>query len=152
MDLLQFKLYLVRYRRHLIRRGDPERIERLEEELAKAHGKLLDTRYTQRGTAWRCAPGPSWTSSTSTCPSSPRRTSSAISVTWNRGSRALPGDAAAGLASLRRFIGLLVKEKYPVPAEVLEKLNDMDIRRVRRLPIALEREEAQDFLRVAIRN
>jgi len=148
MDLLQFKLYLVRYRRHLIRRGDPERIERLEEELAKARGKLLDTRYTQRRHRLEVR-------------------SRAILDEFDLDLSQLTKEDIVGyfgylesgkslsratllrrLASLRRFIGLLVKEKYPVPAEVLEKLNDMDIRRERRLPIALEREEAQDFLRV----
>lgn len=47
---------------------------------------------------------------------------------------------------------MLVKEKQPVDPEVLEKLDDMEIRRDRRLPIALDRDEALEFLDVVSRN
>ncbi|HLS91822.1 MAG TPA: tyrosine-type recombinase/integrase, partial [Limnochordia bacterium] len=56
------------------------------------------------------------------------------------------------LASLRRFVRMLVKEKYPVPQEVLEKLDDFEIGRDRRLPIALDRDEAVEFLDIVAKN
>src|SRR5690606_27676014 len=52
------------------------------------------------------------------------------------------------LASLRRFFTLLAKERFPVAPEVVERLDDTEIPRDRRLPIALEQDEALDFLAV----
>jgi len=151
-DLLQFKLFLVRYRQHLIVRGDRERIPVLEAELARSRGKLLDTSTSQRQHRVEVR-------------------SRALLDEFDLDLSRLTKEDVVGyfgylesekslaratllrrLASLRRFIGLLVKEKYPVSIELLEKLNDMEMRRERRLPIALDRDEALDFLRVVSRN
>lgn len=152
MDLLQFKLFLVRYRKHLIVRGDPDRIALLEAELAKSQGKLVDTRLSKRRHRSEMRS---------------RALLDEFDVDLSRLSKEdivgyfgyLETEKSLSratllrrLASLRRFIGLLVKERFPVPPEVLEKLNDLDIRRERRLPIALDREEALDFLRVVSKN
>lgn len=148
LDLLQFKLFLVLYRRHLMVRGDAERVALLKAELAKSQGKLLDTRASRRQHRLEV------------------RSRALLDEFDLDLSRLTKEDIVAyfgylesekslsratllrRLASLRRFVGLLVKEGFDVPRELAEKLDDMDIRRERRLPIALEREEALDFLRV----
>lgn len=147
-DLLQFKLYLVLYRRHLIIRGSPNDLPALEAELARANGKLVDTRYSPRNHRNELR-------------------SRAILDQYDVAVDALTKEDIVGyfgylesgkhlsrstllrrLASLRRFLGLLAKEGFGVATEVVEKLDDMEIRRERKLPIALERDEALDFLSV----
>ena len=152
LDLLQFKLYLVRFRRHLITKGNPDDIERLEAELRRARGKLVDTRYARRNHRQEVR-------------------SRALLDTFDLDLSRLSKEDIVGyfgylesgkslsratlnrrLASLRRFVRMLVKEKYPVPQEVLEKLDDFEIGRDRRLPIALDRDEAVEFLDIVAKN
>jgi len=147
-DLRQFKLYLVLYRGHLITAGDKELIAELKAHLNMANGKLVDTRFSERH----------------------HRQELRSRAILDRFDLALDGirkedivgyfgylESGKGLtrstllrrlASLRRFFSLLAKEGYPVAREVVEKLDDMEIRRDRRLPIALEQDEARAFLDV----
>ena len=147
-DLMQFKLYLVLYRGHLVTAGDRGLIAELKDHLKRANGKLVDTRLSDRR----------------------HRTESRSRTILDQFDLAIGdirkedivgyfGYLESGkgltratllrrLASLRRFFSLLAKEGYPIAPEVLEKLDDMEIRRDRRLPIALDQDEALAFLEV----
>ena len=58
LDLLQFKLYLVRFRKHLLVKGDPETLANLEAELAKLKANSSTLAPLCVITASRCALGP----------------------------------------------------------------------------------------------
>ena len=147
-DLLQFKLYLVLFRGHLITSGDRALIPKLEEHLEKANGKLVDTRFSTRRHRQE---------------SQSRTILDQFDVALDEirkedivgyfgylesGKGLTRSTLLRRLASLRRFFSLLFKEGYPIAPEVVEKLDDMEIRRDRRLPIALDRDEALAFLDV----
>jgi integrase/recombinase XerD len=145
-DLLQFKLYLVLHQHQTITMGSPERINELKDELKRAKGKIVDTRYDKvhhtidiKSRAildeYDC---------------DLERISKEIIVgyfSYLEAMRNLSRNTLCRrLASLRRFFRLLAKERYPINDQVLEKLDDLEIRRQRTLPIALGKNEALAFL------
>lgn len=148
VDLLQFKLYLVQYRKETLIRGDLARIPVLLRELARANGKLVDSLYTRashqselRSRAvldeFDCDLG--------------RITKETVVAYFGylETSRKLSRSTLSRrLASLRRFFRLLGKEGHAINPDVIEKLADIEVRRERTLPIALDRDEALSFLAV----
>lgn len=147
-DLLQFKLYLVLHRRHLILKGDPDRRERLASELERSNGKLVDTRYSarkHRSELRSRALLDEFDIDLELC-----RKEEIVGYFGylESGKKLSRATLLRRLASLRKFFALLVRERYPVHPEVLEKLEDMEIRRERKLPIALERDEVLDFMKL----
>lgn len=152
LDLLQFKLYLVRFRKHTLIDGDPNLLEALEAELAKANGKLVDTRFSERH--FRLEARSRTILDTLDVDLSKLSKEDIVGYFGylESGKRLSRATLLRRLASLRRFFRMLIKEKRPVSPEVLEKLDDMEMRRERRLPIALDRDEAVEFLDVVSRN
>lgn len=152
LDLLQFKLYLVRFRKHLLIKGDPDTLAELETELNKANGKLVDTRTSVRHHRLEMRSRVLLDACDLDLSGLSKEDIVGYFGYLESGKSLSRATLLRRLASLRRFIGMLVKEKYPISPEVLEKLEDMDIRRERRLPIALERDEALEFLEIVSRN
>jgi len=147
-DLLQFKLYAVLYRHHLITRGDRADLDELKAELDKGRGKLLETRFAARNYKSEVR---SRTLLDRYDIDVTRISKEDIVAYFNyleSGKHLSRSTLLRRLASLRRFFRLLSKEGYAVPAETLEKLDDMEIRRERRLPVALDHDEALEFLDV----
>src|SRR5690625_2656904 len=147
-DLMQFKLYLVMHEPHVLLRGDRKRVAVLEEQLRLADGRLIDTRYQKKNYRTEARP---------------RAILDEFDVDLVKISR----DVIVGyfgyletrrqlsrntlnrrLASLRSFFRLLAKDRYAIQQDMLEKLNDLEIRRERTLPIALDFDEARQFLSV----
>lgn len=145
-DLLQFKAYLVVHRKHLISRGDLDRLDEFRDELRRSDGKLVDTTTSVRRFRNQLR-------------------SRALLDTYDLDLRALRKEdivayfayleSVRGLArstllrrmaSLRRYLSLLVKEDYPIATEVLDRLDEFQLKKERRLPIALSRDEAIDFI------
>lgn len=145
-DLLQLKLYLVLRRRHLIIRGNPERIVELEAELERSDGKLVDTRYSKKN--HRDDVRSRAILDTFDLKLSGIQKEDIVGYFgWLESGKGLSRSTLLRrLSSLRRCFGLLAKEGFPVSTGTLEKLNDIHIRRDRRLPIALDRREALEFL------
>lgn len=147
-DLLQFKLYLVSYHQHLLLRGSRERVAVLHEELDRANGRLIDTRYQKQN--HRVEARPLVVLDEFDCDLA--QVSREVIVGYFgylESMRQLSRNTLSRrLASLRSFFRLLAKENYAIAQEALEKLDDMEIRRERTLPIALDSEEARAFLSV----
>lgn len=152
MDLLQFKLYLVRFRKHLLIQEDPQVLADLEAELTKANGKLVDTRFSERRHRLEVRSRTLLESLDLDLSKLSKEDVVGYFGYLESGKALSRATLLRRLASLRRFIGMLIKEKYPISPEVLEKLDDIDIRRERKLPIALERDEALEFLDIVSRN
>ncbi len=145
-DLLQFKLYLVLHRKHLLIHGDPDRLGLLAEELARSGGKLVDTRYSlkkHRSELRSRALLDEFDVDLERC-----RKEDIVGYFGylESGKKLSRATLLRRLSSLRKFFTLLSRERQPIAAEVLEKLDDMEIRRERKLPIALERDEVLDFM------
>ncbi len=147
-DLLQFKLYLVLYRRHLITRGRLDELATLETELTRAHGKLIDTRHATRRHRSELRPRALLDQYDIAIDALTKEDIVGYFGYLESGKQLSRATLLRRLASLRRFLTLLFKEGYGVAADVVEKLEDMEIRRERKLPIALDRDEAIDFLSV----
>ena len=145
-DLLQLKLYLVLYRRHLITRGDPAEVSDFLGELAAANGKLVDTRRSQRRHRGELQ-SRTLLDRFDLAVDQIRKEDIVGYFGYLESERGLSRSTLLRrLASLRRFFKMLAKEGFSVAPEVVEKLDDLEIRRERRLPIALERAEALEFL------
>ncbi len=147
-DLLRFKLYLVLWRPHTLIRGDDTLREELRRELILSHGKLVDTRFQVRH---------------SRIPLRSRSLLDQFDCALSRLTREdvvgylahLESDRHVSrntlcrrLASLRTFVRFLRREGFPVSVAVADKLDDLHIRRERKLPLALSVEEVRAFLSV----
>lgn len=147
-DLLQFKLYLVLYRRHLIVRGNDDDLPELQAELQRTDGKLVDTRFAQRKHRFELR-SRALLDRFDVAVDAIRKEEIVGYFSYLESERSLARSTLARrLSSLRRFFSLLSKEGYGVAPEVLEKLEDIKVRRDRHLPLTLERQEALDFLSV----
>ncbi len=147
-DLLQFKLYLVFYEPHTLCKGSSDRLPVLKEELDRAGGRIVDTRYQKQNS--RVEARPRAVLDEFDCDLSRITKETVVGYfgyleSMRRLSR---NTLSRRLASLRSFLRLLVKEGYNVDPTVLEKLDDLRIRPERSLPIALDPDEARDFLSV----
>lgn len=147
-DILQFKLFLVLYRRHLLLHPEPEQIALLQDELAKAGGKLIDTRFSARHHQSQARPR-ALLDRFDLAIDRLRKEDIVAYFGYLESEKGLSANTLLRrLASLRRFFRLLYKEGFGVHPDVVEKLDDIAIRRERLLPIALERDEALEFLSV----
>lgn len=147
-DLQQFKLYLVLYRRHLISSGDETLRGRLSDELAKSNGKLVDTQFASRRHRSEVRSRALLEQFDIALDKIRREDIVGYFGYLESGKGLSRSTLLRRLASLRRCFTLLKKEGYPVADDVVEKLDDLEIRRDRRLPIALEHDEALEFLDV----
>lgn len=148
LDLQQFKLYLVFYRPHLVIRGGDEERQELRRQLERSNGKLIDTRHMRQNHKETLRPRALLDAFD--CDISQLDRQDAVGYFgYLESEKGLSSNTLCRrLASLRRFARLLLKEGWPILPGFADKLEDMEIRRERQLPIALEREEALDFLSV----
>jgi len=145
-DLQQFKLYLARYRPHTLCQGTPDDLRELDAELKKARGRLTDTRYASRKSKTEIR-SQAILDQCDIDLSKVRKEDIVGYFGYLESTKRLTRSTLLRrLASLRRFFTLLTKEKYAIAPELLEKLTDLNIRRDRKLPIALEYDEALAFL------
>lgn len=145
-DMQQFKLYLVMYRTNLICAGRAEDVQKLANELIKSDGHLTDTRYAQR--QYKTEIRTQALLDEFDLDLSKLRKEDVIGYfNYLESTKGLSKSTVSRrLSSLRRFITLLSKEKYEIHSEVLERLSDINLGRERKLPIALDLEEATNFL------
>lgn len=148
-DLLQFKLYLVLHRPHAVTRGTSVLRRRLKAALDRSRGRLIDRlpgippSDLQGGESsaralldrFDCA-----------LASIGKEDIVAYFGYLENGRRLSRNTLSRRASSLRRFCRLLIKEGYPVAPAVLEKLEDLEIRSERKLPVFLEEEEAASLL------
>lgn len=147
-DLLQFKLFLVLYRKHLLLNAQPEELRRLQEELRKTGGKLIDTDFSARRHQRQARPR-AVLDRIDLAVDQVRKEDIVAYFGYLESEKGLASNTLLRrLASLRRFFRLLHKEGFGIDSGVVEKLDDISVRRERRLPIALERDEALEFLNV----
>lgn len=147
-DLLQFKLYLVSYHREILTRGSPERIAVLHEQLELSDGKLIDTRYQKQNHQVEARPRAILDEFDCDMSLITREIIVAYFGYLESMRQLSRNTLSRRLASLRSFFRLLSKEGYSIDSQALEKLDDMEIRRERTLPIALDSDEARTFLSV----
>lgn len=147
-DLLQFKLYLVFYQTHMLLRGSPDRLTLLQEELDRSGGRLVDTRYQKQHSQVEARPRAVLDEFDCNLALLTREVIVGYFGYLESMRQLSRNTLSRRLASLRSYMRLLSKEGYPIDPRVLEKLDDMDIRRERTLPIALEPDEARDFMSV----
>lgn len=147
-DLLQFKLYLVLHRPDCVVRGSPERIRALQLELERAGGRLIDTRFSRQKSQEEIRPR----AILDEFDCDLARVTREVIVSYfgyletarNVGRNTLYRRSS----SLRRFFRLLAKEGFEIDHGALEKLDDLDIRPERVLPVVLTHEEALHFMQV----
>lgn len=147
-DLLQFKLYLVFYEQHMVCKGSLDRVSVLKEELDRAGGRLVDTRYQKQNSRIEARSRAILDEFDCDLSRLTKETIVGYFGYLESMRRLSRNTLSRRLASLRSFLRLLVKEGYNVDASVLEKLDDLRIRPERTLPIALDSDEARDFLSV----
>ena len=145
-DLYQFKLYLVLFRPHTLVKRDEKKLQKLRDELEKGDGKLWETAILDRNYKTDV------------------HSQTALDAFDIRVDRLRKEDIVGyfgyletsrglgratllrRLASLRRFFQLLSKEGFDVPAQIVDHLEDMHIKRERPVPMALTAEESYSFL------
>lgn len=147
-DLQQFKLYLVLYRAHTVAKRDSKKLAQLQQALNAANGKLWDTAslkrdYNQELTSQTLL---DWFDINL----DKLRKEDIVGFFGYLESTKGLGRATLlrRLAALRRFFRLLAKEGYQIAPEVLDRLDDMEMKRERKLPIALTTDEVMAFLDV----
>ncbi len=145
-DLIQFKLYLVLFRAHTLIRPDKAKLARLQEELRNGAGKVWDTEQLSR----HYHPDIRSQMALDTFDVHIDRIRKEDVVGFFGYLESSKGLGRATLlrrlATLRRFFHLLAKEGYGVKSEVVEHLEDMRIKRERKLPVVLNEDEALSFL------
>lgn len=145
-DLQQFKLFLVLMRPHVVKQRDQERLQLLQADLAKGRGKLWDTATLERdyNTELKSQTLLDWFDvNLDLVRKEDIMGFFGYLESTKRLSRA---TILRRLATLRRFFRLLVKEGYEISSEVVERLDDMQIKPERKLPIALTEDEVLAFL------
>lgn len=145
-DLQQFKAYLVVYRSHLICEGNLDLVHDFRTELDKSGGKLTDTRYLERHYRTEIK-SQALLDQFDLDLSKLAKADIVGYFGYLESTRRLSRSTLLRrLTSLKRFFAFLAKEKILVATEIMERLDDMQLKRERKLPIALDLDEVLEFL------